>query len=208
MSKNDTGRLESHRSWGSTLFLAAGGMFIVAAAVVGVGMLTDAAVQQTAGVVAPAAFAIGFAALFGLYPVLADRSPWLARAVAVLITVGAVGHVALAAANLGQLVGVVQDRPAWVGPLNLTRFFALAGFLVFGVASLRSDADVRTLGVLLILLPVIDVVGFGSLASGAPEWLLPVFIGAQALVLLAIGYSIRTEDGSTERAELSAEATP
>jgi protein-S-isoprenylcysteine O-methyltransferase Ste14 len=73
--------------WSATLFLIAGGVLIVYAALTGLEAFLDITVEQKGLEVG---HVIGFLGLLGLYPTLADRRPWLARAGAVAAILGVV----------------------------------------------------------------------------------------------------------------------
>jgi hypothetical protein len=109
--------------------------------------------------------------------------------------------VLLAAANLVQFVGLIEDRPTWVVALNLTRFLGLAGYLVVGVGGLRAGNRERTFGAFIVAIPVVDITAFAAVGVSGVEWLIVVSLVGQSLLLLAISYSLRNEGFPTSSVE-------
>lgn len=193
--------------WSATLFLIGGVLLIGFAALLGYQAFTNEPAPED--IFAGAGFAIGFFGLLGLYPTLADRSPWLARAGAVFAALGAVGFAVTFVESTGQFVGAVpQESPTWVSALQTLNLIGLVlGYLAFGAASLWTDAHSRTLSLLLLapaIIFLLNMVVAITMRSENPEFTAGPFIFAsgQALVLLAIGYLLQTEDVPTEREEV------
>lgn len=185
-----------------TLFLVGGVVLIAFAASLAAIGLMDMSVPRN--LFAGAGFTLAFLGLLGLYPGLADRSPWLARAGAGFAVLGAVGFTLTFVLGIAELVEIFL--PAWVEAVQLLNIGGIIlGFLLIGVASLRTDAHKRSLGVLLLAPAVVFAVNLARVAvlgAWKPAWA-PLLLGSlQALAMLAIGYSLRAESvpsGHTER---------
>jgi hypothetical protein len=157
----------------------------------------------------------GLLGLLGLYPGLADRSRWLSSAGVVFAVIGVLAFTVLAVVSfyafvagygLGNFpVPVVYFIPGvFVG--------SLLAFVSFGVARLRSDAHSRTVGALLLVPSAIFLTNlfvlpaiFGS--GPAPPEVGFIVVSGLALTMLAIGYTLRTEDVPTDRSEPAVEPT-
>lgn len=189
--------------WTSRSFSAGGVMFVVAAALTVVSMVTGA--ERLSLMVGEAFIAAGWLGgligLLGLYPGLADRTRWSPRAGAVFTVIGAVTFVVLA---LASLVAYLQGGGVGDLPVPFIMLFpgllagSLLAFLSFSIASLRTDAYPRTVGLLLLVPPSIFVTNFfiAPLIFGVgpnPPAVIFVVQSGLALVLLAIGYVLRSE---------------
>jgi hypothetical protein len=212
MSERDTSRLAPFEPWSPVAFLAAGGLFVCFAVLWGAAAVTELAPRPAVDVFGPAGWVAAFVGLLGLYPAVGDRSPKLARAGALLAVIGLVGGTVTAVANLGQLVGAIPEPPAWFAALNLLLVLGIVpGFLAFAVAVLRTGADSRTVGILLLapaVLFVVNIVRVALLGPRAPTGAPFVLGGGQALVLLAIGYALRTSRQPTDRTERATDSVP
>jgi hypothetical protein len=193
------------------LFLIAGVMFIIFAAMWGVEAFTSRSAPKN--IFGPAGFVFAFLGMLGFYPALADRSRRLARLGAVVAIVGAVGAAANSASYIGWWVlpTVIPDPNtvalvgAMVGGMLLGQFL---GYSSFGVASLRAGVHSRTVGLLLVAVPTVLVVMIATVAIGYDSAGSATVLGSvQALIHLAIGFTLRTESMSTDHREPSAETT-
>lgn len=150
---------------------------------------------------------LGFVALLGLYPKLTDRTPKLASAGAVLAVLGTVGWVVIGALAIAEELGA--EPPVWLGAFGILIIGGVVlGYLVFSVASLRTNVVSRTTGLVLLapaLVMVMNVAigasGYGSLAGQF------VVSGGFAVAHLGIWAAVRTERGPTDRPEPAAEST-
>jgi hypothetical protein len=184
-----------------TLFLVGGMVLIAFAASLAAIGLMDMSVPRN--IFAGAGFTLAFLGLLGLYPGLADRSPRLARAGAVFAILGTVGFSLTFMLGIAEFVEITL--PAWVEAVQLLNIIGIIlGFLLTGIASLRTDAHTRSLGVFLLVPAVIFAVNITRVAvlgAWTPSWA-PFLLGSlQALAMLAIGYSLRVESVPPERAE-------
>lgn len=191
------------------LFLVAGGLLIVFAALLGVEAVTDRAAPED--IFGPGGFAIAFVGLLGLYPTLADKTPWLARVGALFAAVGSVGAAGTSLGSLGSFMGVLpEDPPAWAAIFMLAMVIGMVpGFISFGVASLRTDIQSRTTGFLLLIPAIIFAVMFsGTVHSVVNDSLANLILSSgQALSHLAIGLTLRSQGLATDRPEPAADAT-
>ena len=144
----------------TTLFHIGGFMFIIAAAFDVANILVG--LEGLRAGVGQAFIAAGWIAalvgLLGLYPKLADRSRWLARAGGVFAVIGVIGFVGN---GVTALIAFVRDLP----PTEAFPMFVLIGIIIgvligsilafvsFSIASLRSDAHSRVIGLLLLIRP-------------------------------------------------------
>jgi len=186
-----------------TLFLVAGALVVVYAGLHGIEAATDMVLEPN-----PFEFGyvVGFLGLLGLYPTLADDNPWLARAGAVAAVLGMIGLSAFTVLHLAELAGVVaRAGPPWLGifiPLPLIGF--VVGYLAFGVASLRTDAYARLVGLLLLAPGIIVIVMIVQILAGWTSQLQAFVISAgEAMAHLAIGVTLRTRSSATDSEGLS-----
>lgn len=184
-------------------------MLVGHAAIRGVRAFTE--VSAPSDPFGPAGFLLVLVALLGLYPALAGRSPWLARTVALLAAVPAVGYALILAFGVGELAGVtprllevVPDAlflPIHQGSMILTYGFA-------GLTVLRTDAYPRRVGVLLLAPPALLLGLMASLAV-VPNGAAVGFVGgcAMALVHFTLGYSLGADRALTDRLALFRDGT-
>lgn len=201
------GIFESLERWRATAFLLAAAMFLVDAAFLATVVGSGTRPPDLGQAFIAAGWTAAFVGVLGLYPDLAERRRWLARAGAVFAAVGVVVFAAMAVVVVVFTAGIVDGDFATLVPIFLPGvvFGSVLGFLTFSVASLRSGVHSRAVGVLL-LLPAISVVvniATPSAASGRAAITLGIVSGL-ALTMLAIGYLLRTGKALTGRAEPTA----
>lgn len=205
------GVLGSIEGRSGTLFLLAGVMFILFAAMWGIESFLNRSAPKN--IFGPAGFAFAFVGMLGLYQSLANRSRRLAQLGAIAAIVGAVGAAGNSVSYIGWWVlpAVVPDPNTtavvggMVGGMVLGQFL---GYTSFGVASLRAGVHSRTVGLLLVGVPAVLAVMIGTVATGyAGSGSATVLGSLQALLHLAIGYTLRTDGTPTDRAEPSVEPT-
>lgn len=195
--------LETHSP---ILFLVAGVLLIGYASLNGMAAFTGTAVEPN---LFEFGYVIGFLGLLGLYPRFVDRQPWLTRAGAVAAVFGTIAISAFTIRNLAGLAGGASDgllgRPVFV-VMALVGF--VCGYLAFGAASLRSDIQSRTVGLVLLVPGIIVVFMLAHIAAGldSPATAFVVSAG-QAMAHLAIGATLRAEAESADSEEMEAEAT-
>lgn len=198
-------RWETLERRSSSVFLVAGGLWVVVATLFAAEAFLDTDTSTAQSFFGPAAYGVAFVGLLGLYPALADRTPRLARAGAIFVVVGLVGAVVLAVSAGSQLTGIIEARPAWDIAFNLPLLLGVVlGFLTFSIASLRTDAYSRPVGLFLLGPAVMFgaiIVGSGLLGDGFPHFVHVGHSSAEALLHLTVGYLLLIEDVPTSRAE-------
>lgn len=191
----------------ATLFLVAGLLFIVFAAFHGVEAFLHRAAPKD--IVGPAGFAFAFVGMLGLYPDLAGRSPWLSRIGAIFALLGAAAAAVTSVWHVGLWV-LPASMPPFVAAVSIGMVLGqFPGYVSFGLASLRTDIHPRTVGLLLVAVPTVLAVMIVTVATGYATSGSAVVLGSvQALIHLAIGFSIRTAGASSDRAVSPVETTP
>lgn len=203
---------ESLERWRATAFLVGGLLIAINAAIVATGIVTNS--EQVIVLLGEAVNAAGWTAalvgLLGLYPNAADRSRWLARIGAGCAAIGVVVFTILSVLSFVYYLELVEGTLQSLVPLILPGVIigSVLAFLSFSVVSLRTDAHPRSVGILLLLPALIVVVNIGSGIAGiaSSTFLLGVVSGL-ALVMLAIGYRLRTGPEPTGRTEPAAGPT-
>lgn len=191
--------------WSPMLWLGSGAIGIIYASLYGMEAFlgTYPAAREFLG---PLMNIVAFTALLGLYPVLVDRRPWLARAGGVFAVLAILGSVLA----LSATAGVISEGATWVAASQL--LFIIVGmtlaFLVFSAASLRSEVYSRALGLLLLVPVVIMGLNLGIVFAGyaSPEGRLLVS-GLWAVTYLIIGATLRTQGGLSDASKPAADAT-
>lgn len=198
-----TRRWESLETWQSTLFLIAGVLFGINVVIVATGTATgsEKMIMLLGETFNAAAWAVALVGLLGFYPGVADQSGWLARAGAVCAAIGVVVFTALSMLSLVYYVEFIDGNIESLVPLLLPGVIigGILSFLLFGITSLRSEGHPRTIGVLLLLPPLIVVVNILSGAAGVESsyFLLGVVSGL-LLVMLALGFRLRSSSGTSD----------
>ena len=193
--------------WRPRAFLIAGGLLIASPATKAVAVFTDGSlpVWLVVLLVFPGLL-VALAGTLGMYPQLADETPRLAF-VGVTVTAVAGGAVALlftwilVSSVIPASGGVVDTAPPGLVFLSVMSLTAM-GFVLSGVASLRSASLSRSTGLLLlsfavpwiVILAVTPVYG-----SDLPGWVALAVYGPMPIVLLATGFRLRSETPWTDR---------
>lgn len=205
MSTQNASRLEPLQRRSPTLFLAAGGILLIYALLNGLWAFMELGTGESGLEVG---YVLGFLALLGLYPSLAGRAPWLARAGAAASVAGVVGMSVISATELGRIAGAVSGTPpGWSLVLFLTLFGFLLGYLAIGVGTLRTGCRSRRAGLLLLVPGVIVVLMLAHIAAGFASDVTAFVISAgEAMAHLAIGATLRSESADTDSGQPSTEA--
>lgn len=188
---DEAGASDPLGGWRPAAWLIAGTIGVVYASFYGAEAVlgTYPSVREFLG---PVMNVLAFVALLGLYPVLVDRHPLLARIGGIAAVLAIVGSVL----DIGATAGVVPEGAPWFAASQL--LFILLGmtlaFLAYAVATLRSDAYSRPVGLLLLAPVAIMVLNVAIVVAGyaSPEGRLLVS-GLWAVSYLAIGNRLRTE---------------
>lgn len=204
----NTTRGDALEQWRAAAFLIAGVLLAGVAVYKGVGAFTSWSVTMEVDlIVGGLALIAPVVGLLGLYPRLREAAPRvsLIGIVSAVVSAGVVLAVLVwffaTTLQLGRFP-VWNEAPVWTAAALAVVFLTLSlGFLLLGVASLRTTALSRPVSLLLV---VPAVMWLGLLAN--------VFVRAianldfyvyvvNAAVVLAIGYFLRTETEPTDRAE-------
>lgn len=203
--------------WSPTAFIV-GGLGILGTSVVG--SLDVAGVLSSSGRLAMGPLLFGlwfvFVGLIGLYPRVAERSPRLSLGGVWASGIAWVAWtVTMLAAILVDITSerTIADPGSWGPPLLAVAFvLALLSFLAYGIATTWSATPSRTLGILL-LIPVAAFLGqavllVSKIVTGEVVAVLQLgFGGIIAVVLVAVGYTLRNDTGETADAESRVEPT-
>lgn len=191
-------------SWTPRLFLIAGGLLVVYAALNGLWAFGDMATRQNGFQLG---YVFGFLGLLGVYPAVADRHRWLARVGAVAAVSGIVGMTAITVIEVAQLAGILSTPPpGWTVVLVLTLTGFIAGYLAFGLALLRTDDVSRRTGGLVLVPGLIVVVMLAHIAVGLASAFTAFVISAgEAMAHLAIGATLHSGSTRSAQAERSSE---
>lgn len=187
--------------WSPTAFLIAGVFWLVYAGLSGIEVVADVITPSALDVaVSGLALLIAAISLLGLYPRLRDHMPRISLVGIVCIAVSAVSTLALLVWLFGTTLltagvpAIPEDAPGWtVAAFFLALLPLLMGFLLFGVAALRTAALSRFVGLLLIVPAVMwvgllagNAIGIGGNAIGVLVYV-PIAVAA-----LAIAARLRT----------------
>lgn len=178
--------------WSPRLFLAAGGILIVFAAINGFGAITGIPIEYNGF---QFGYVIGFLGLMGLFSSVSTSSPWLARAGTGAAIAGVVGLTTMTLFDITRLVGLTTgDVPGWSLFVGLTLVGFVPGYFCFGVASLRGGRYSRRVGLVLLAPAVIVILMVAHIVLGfASEVTAFVISTGQAMAHLAIGATLRAE---------------
>lgn len=194
----DTRRWESLEGWSATAFLVAGVLFLVNVGILAIlgGVADMLSLSRELGqVFVGAGWTAALIGLLGLYPGLADRSRWLARAGAACAAIGTVVFAAMAVVMFVFVTGIVNGDFATLVPIFLPGVFvgSVLGFVLFAAASLRAGVHSRAFGVLLLIPAVIVVTNILVGANGMGSLLSTIgIVVALVVVHSTIGYLLRT----------------
>lgn len=198
MVAQETLFLKRLKRWSPRLFLTAGGLLFVYAALNGLWAFADMGTQESGFQVG---YVLGFLGLLGLYPSLVPRSPRLARLGAAGAASGIVGITAITALELAQLGGMVSGTPpGWWLILLLALGGFLLGYLSFGTAILRTGYYPKSIGILVCIPGIIVVLMIIHITAGlASEVTAFVISAGEAMAHLAIGANLKTKSRETAR---------
>lgn len=214
MGTTDTVQWEWLESRTPTVFLVAGAWFVGYAGLKAANIMTDIAVPDVVSVtVGHLGLLVPVLGLLGLYPQVSSAAPWLARTGVVTSVLSGVCSIILLITVIHLTLtmegypAIPEDTtqgflPPFVGVVLLlvSLLAILLGFLLFGVASLRTDAVSESIAYLLLVPSIMWTMLFVMHAMGVDGTLIGVIvyspIGAS---VLTIGYRLRAENASTGR---------
>jgi hypothetical protein len=203
------------------MFLVVGAWFVGYAGLKTIRLVTEIAVPDvvsvTVGHLGLLVLALG---LLGLYPQVRSAVPHLARAGAVTSVFSGICSVVLLVAvlhltlSIGGYPAIPEDTAqGFVSPvvgvvlLLVSLLTILLGFLLFGVASLRTDAVSEPIGYLLLVPSIMWTMLFVMHATGVDGTLIGVIVYPPiAASVLTIGYRLRTENAVRARGTSTADS--
>lgn len=156
-------------------------------------MITD--LSPPTGLFAASGHLIAVVALVLLYPVLANRTPSLARGAAIMATIPTAGWFVITAEQLVEAAGILSPPVTVLPPAFylVVLVSTIITYTLFTIASRRADVASRTLDPLLLAPAILLVTGFSArVVSGAPALAGFVTGSGLALAMLAIGYTLRS----------------
>lgn len=189
------------------VFLSAGGMLFVATANDALGAYTPLPTQAGLPLAVEAVAGFGglvlaIVGLVGLYPLLADRSPRLARLGVGLVALPAVVFAVLTTCAIPAGVLGIPSPAAVIPALDTIVIAGLlmiaVGAMLFGVAALRERTLPHVLGESLLLLAVGWVLLFGAaFLDGFPVGHRVLLVSGvlETSALLGTGYALRLDLG-------------
>lgn len=191
--------------WSPTLFLVSGSILVIYAIFMGLWAFTDL-VPEGHGL--EIGYVLGFLGLLGLYPSLAQRSPWLARVGAVAAGCGVFAILYVSVNDFVHLAGLMSENlPGWQFLRLLPLVGFILGYLSIGIASLRSDAYPQSVGFLLLLPGIITILMLVLIATGHASGLQVFVVSAgEAMAHLAIGATLQTDASTTDDQEPSTDS--
>jgi len=194
--------------WSPMLFLVAGGLLVGHATVQGIKAFTT--MTTLPDVFVTTGHLVALVGLLGLYPVLVDRTPRLARAAGAVAVVPLAGWVVLTGTQFLTVAGVMSSMtdalPGAVG--MLVPVSTILTYVLFGVATLRVGGDSRTVGLLVVAPAALFVVLLVASVVTEASAILGVIIGGGfALSMLALGARLRSWDHPTEHTAPTTDAT-
>lgn len=190
--------------WSSTAFLVGGILWLIDTGLLGLELFIGVSILGTPGMVNPLLYLSGLVAaivgLLGFYPALASWMPRLARVSAGLVSIAGIAILVLLMWFVTSDFLNQPDPPVVL--LLLSLLVVVLGFILFGFASIRTNVPSRTVGLLVLAIPaILFVLIVGTAVSGgdAPDWASPAIGGVMSVLLLAIGYQLRSESATPDR---------
>lgn len=212
MALNEGSPWNSLENWRTAAFVIAGVLFLGNTIHEGIARYTTMLGEPTFlnFVVYVSALVISLVGLLGFYPQLAERVPRLARLSAGVV---AVAGGAMTVLLLWATATTVLNRSMPPGILLFVLIGAsVLGFVLFGVASIRARSPSRLIGVLVLTFVASWTLGLGLAGvfygGDPPDWIPVALNGASAVILLSIGYNLRTGATAVEPSKPSPDSTP
>ena len=179
--------------WSPTLFLVGGSLLVGHTAMLGVQAFSN--LTTPPDVFGPTGHLVALVGLLGLYPTLADRTPTVMRVAGAVAAVALVSWAVMSLTRflaVGGIVSSVSEALPGIFPIIVFASTILT-YLLFGVATVRTDDSSRTVGLLVLAPGVLVLVALVSSAVAGVTALGGVLIGGGlALSVLALGYTLRT----------------
>lgn len=182
----------SVEQWSPSLFLIGGALLAGHTAVQSIEAFT--ALNSPPDVFVTTGHLVALGGLVGLYPVLADRTPRLARAAGAVAVVPVVGWVAMTGAQLLAVAGMASTlNDVLPGPVILLVVGStILTYVLFGAATLRIGEGSRTVGGLVVAPAVLLLALADEALTGVSPLDGILIAGGLTLSMLALGYRLRT----------------
>lgn len=206
---------ESLEKWTATVFLVAGGLWFVSLALMLLGAVLGTSMQGPSSIPGFAGAVLSFVGLLGLYPRLADRMPRLARVGVVLLLfpiafsfVLLVWHVPMLFTSKIPSLLVFLPSPALI--YGALFFLSAVGITIFGLAGIRTGTLPERVGGLVLVVAaawfLILGAAFVYTSGPIPDWVTNVQAFMFAVSMTGIGYLLRIESETSDRAGQAADA--
>lgn len=180
--------------WSAAAFIAAGVLFLVTSALFGSATLTDISHPGwVTGLFGLSGLIASFIGLVGLYPQLVDRAPRIARAGVMTLVIAGIALVVFPLCQFAKTWGIdLQSLPIVV--FLIAVIATISGFLLFGIASLRTRVPSRKVGFLIIgtSITFIVLLVLDMIYGGSPVWVDFIMSMIQSFLLLTLGYAMPT----------------
>lgn len=203
MSRFSVPRWNSLEKGSPTLFLIAGVVLIIYAALYGVEASMGLAYPDARDFLLPTGYILGVAGLLGLYPTYAERATKLLRVGAIMAVGSLVGWLALLAFSFGDVAGgnipqsdILPGIFFMVHPMMMILAYSL-----FALAIIWADFNSWILSLFLLGSPILFIVLLMGPVIRSGDFPLGAFVisSGQAMTHLAIGYVLQTKSTSPER---------
>lgn len=207
-----TKRWESLSKHTSTLFFGAGILLLAAMSISQLRATTLlSSPRWLHNFIGPLGVAFTAYGLVVFYPWVADAAPRLARAgAAVSMVAGGAISVAIVGASIAAVLtgSTMTDPPGWIPILYFSCIVSLSvGFLLYGVASVRTHVPSRSVGLAMLSPAVLLFALFvGEGVLGVQGYLPRIVFIATPVYLLVLGYIVRTGTSAVDREETPIES--
>jgi len=199
---------DAAEQWSPALFLVGGALVTTHATIQAINAFT--AMTTPPDVFVTTGHLVALVGLLGLYPVLVDRTPRLARVAGAVATVAIAGWSIMTVTQFLTVAGVVSSMTDVLpGALVVVVLASITlTYVLFGVGTLRLGGESRTVGLLVLAPAALFVVLLVAYAGMGVSAGLGVSIGGGfALSMLALGARLRSWDRPTEHTVPTNDAT-
>jgi len=193
----------SLETWSATAFLVGGLLWFLDTTLLGIELFGGVSILGTPGPVNPILYISGTIAasvgLLGFYPELVERTPWTARVSGAIV---AIAGAAISLLLIWFISVTILNQPDPPFALLILSILGIAlGFVLFGIAGVRTGVPSRTVGFLLlaVVATIITWIALSLVVFGGspPRWTSPLVGVVMSVLLLTIGYTLRAERSAT-----------
>lgn len=195
MGDTHTVRWESIERWSPTLFLI-GGVLLVGHAVM-LGIDAFSSLSTPPDLFGPSGHLMALLGLFGLYPMLTDRTPAVTRIAGGVALLGIGSWAVLTVTRLLTVAGLVSSVSEMLPPafFGLVFLATIITYVLFGIATIRADGEAGFVSGLLFAPAALLVVALLGSAITDLAAVAGFFVACGlALSILSLGYVLRTWD--------------